>query len=219
MSKTTAPLLSFGASGAIAKTQVYASWRGIPYARRYVVPGNPNTDAQKQTRNTFGWLNQVWKLFDPSVQAPWTLFSKGRPFFNRNAFISSNLSALRGTTDDPAMDLSGMVVSPGANGGLAAANITTADDAAHGLTITLTAPALPAGWSITKAHFVALKQQAAETDKFYTSHYAFDAADPYTTTFAAIGAGTYAAFGYFEYMKPDGSTAFSPSLYHAQIVA
>jgi hypothetical protein len=219
MAKTTAPLLSFNASGQIAKTQVYGSWRGIPYGRRYVVPSNPNTASQQQTRGVFSFLNGMWKVVNPNVQNPWTLFSKGRPFFNRNAWISRNLPGLRGTTGSPSMDLSTMIVSPGANGGLAAAGIATASGGAGALTITLTAPDLPDGWSITNAHFLAKKQVEAETSTDYTSEYQSDNSDPYTGVYAGLATGTYACFGFFEFMKPDGSTAYSPSLYHQQAVA
>jgi len=55
MPKTTAPLLSFDARGQIAHTQVYSSWRGRPYVRRYSVGTNPNTSDQQLTRNAFTW--------------------------------------------------------------------------------------------------------------------------------------------------------------------
>lgn len=219
MAKTTAPLLSFGGSGAIAKTQVYASWRGVKYARRYVVPANPNTASQGQTRGVFSFLNGFWKVLNPNVQAAWTLFSKGRPFFNRNAFISQNLPGLRGTTGSPEMDMATAVMSPGANGGLAAASISPASSGAGTAQITLVAPDLPSGWTITKAHFIAKKQVEPATSLDYTSEYAFDATDPYVGSFTGLATGTYDCFGFFEYLKPDGSTAYSPSLYASQVVA
>jgi hypothetical protein len=219
MAKTTAPLLSFGGSGQIAKTQVYSTWRGIKYARRYVVPANPNTEAQQQTRGVFSFLNAVWKLANPELQAPWTLFSKGRPFTNRNAWIQKNLSGLRGTTVTPATTLALMIASPGANAGLAAASFSTADAGSEDITATLVAPTLPSGWTITKQHAIAIKQQAADTGDTYVSYYAFDATTPYAASIDVGAAGTYAVFSWFEYLKPDGSTAYSPSLYAAQVVA
>ena len=33
MAKTTAPLFGFGATGSLAKSIVFASWRGVGYAR------------------------------------------------------------------------------------------------------------------------------------------------------------------------------------------
>lgn len=50
MAKLKAPLLSFGASGAIAKTVVFFPWKGINAARQYVVPANPKSDDQEIQR-------------------------------------------------------------------------------------------------------------------------------------------------------------------------
>ncbi|GAI97628.1 unnamed protein product, partial [marine sediment metagenome] len=50
MAKVKAPLLSFGASGAIAKAIVYFPWKGLNVAREYVVPANPKSDAQNIQR-------------------------------------------------------------------------------------------------------------------------------------------------------------------------
>ena len=219
MAKATAPLLSFEASGQIGKTQVYAKWRGVPYARRYTIPSNPKSDSQKATRGVFSWCNGVWKQMDPNVQAVFTAFAKGRPFTDRNAFINKNLSALRGTDAVPATTLAGGIMSPGANAGLAAASIVTTDDGAHGLTVTINPPAVPDGWTIVKVHAVVFVQANANTSVDYSSTYGHADADPWEVAFAAIGAATYACFGFVEYTKPDGSTAYSPSKYAQQIVA
>jgi len=50
MAKLTAPLFSFGASGALAKALVYFPWKGINAVRSYVVPANPQTAAQVTQR-------------------------------------------------------------------------------------------------------------------------------------------------------------------------
>ena len=43
MAKVNAPLLSFGASGKLANSLVFMKWKGIPTARRWLVPANPKT--------------------------------------------------------------------------------------------------------------------------------------------------------------------------------
>lgn len=219
MAKTTAPLLSFEAAGQIGKTQVYGKWRGIPYARRYTIPANPNTESQQATRGCFGWCNGVWKQLSPNVQAVFTLFSKGRPFTNRNAFISKNLSGLRGTDAVPATTLAAAILSPGANAGLAALSISTEDEGDHTLNITINPPEVPDGWTVVKVHVVAFVQANANTSTTYISYYGSAAADPWLVNLEGEGAATYACFGFVEYTKPDGSTAYSPSLYASQIVA
>lgn len=50
MSKVTAPLFSFTARGALAKSIVYFPWKGVAAVRSYVVPANPNTAAQATQR-------------------------------------------------------------------------------------------------------------------------------------------------------------------------
>jgi len=219
MAKTTAPLLSFGGSGQIGKTQVYSSWRGVKYARRYVIPANPQSSEQTSTRSVFSWLNGVWKQLNPSVQAAWTLFAKGRPFTDRNSWISQNLADLRGTLAVPVTVITSIIASPGANAGLAAAGVSSASGGAGALAVTLTAPTLPTGWAIVKAHCVAFIQQDAHVSLNYNSFYQSDATSPYVPTFSGLATGTYVYSAFFEYTKPDGSTAYSPSLNGTQAVA
>jgi hypothetical protein len=129
------------------------------------------------------------------------------------------LSALRGTTAEPGTDLSGLVMSPGANAGLAAASIVTEDHGDHTLDITINPPDLPDDWTVTQVIAVALKQQAADTGTDYETYFGTANANPWTVNLAGFGAGTYACFGLVQYTKPDGSTAYSPSLYKEQVVA
>lgn len=56
MAKVKAPLLSFSASGQIAKTQVYFPWKGINAVRKHVVPTNPKSTAQVEQR---GWVTEA----------------------------------------------------------------------------------------------------------------------------------------------------------------
>ena len=50
MAKLTAPLFSFGASGAIGKSLVFFPWKGINAVRQFVIPANPKTTAQATQR-------------------------------------------------------------------------------------------------------------------------------------------------------------------------
>lgn len=56
MAKVTAPLMSFTASGAIAKALVFFPWKGINAVRQYVIPTNPDTDPQRIQR---GYLREL----------------------------------------------------------------------------------------------------------------------------------------------------------------
>lgn len=50
MAKVVAPLFGFSASGAIAKTIIYMSWKGINDVRQYVIPANPQSTDQTAQR-------------------------------------------------------------------------------------------------------------------------------------------------------------------------
>lgn len=219
MAKTVAPMLSFEGSGQVAKTMVYGSWRGVKYVRRYVTPANPNSANQRQTRSVFSWLSSVWKLLDPAAQAVWTAFAKGQPLTDRNAWNKFNIPAINGDAGAPDAVITTLIGSPGVNGGLAPAAVVLSDGGGHSAVATMTAPTLPAGWSITAAHAFAIKQQDPHSGTFFTSYYGMDAAAPYAPSMALGAAMTAVVTSWFEFMKPDGSTAYGPSSTAAIVVA
>lgn len=206
MAVTRAPLLSFGASGQIGKTQVYANWRGIPYARQLTKPANPKTSGQVSTRSVFSFLTQIWKLAPALAQAPWTANASGRPYTNRNKFISVNLPVLREETD-----LQNFIGSPGANGGLAPASIAAAF-AGGDVTVTLGEPSLPVGWTITNAVAWAIVDGDPHSSVLINSAAAGDAMTPYAPVISGLAAGDYIVTAWFVYTTTDGKTAYGPSL-------
>jgi hypothetical protein len=208
MSRITAPLLSFGASGAIAKTQVYATWKGRPYVRRYAIPSNPNTTDQQETRNTFAWLNNVWKYMPSGAIGAWQAYGQNNRFTDRNGFIKRNLSDLRTQAD-----LANFLFSPSANGGIAAAGIA-ATPGAGSLTLTLTAPTLPSGWTIVKAIAACIRQQDPQSGALYVVTSAEDATSPYTglALTGLTSAQVYVYGGWFQFQKPDTSYAYGEAL-------
>jgi len=60
MAKLKGPLFSLGASGSLAKTIVFAVWKGIKYARTHVVPANPQSADQTTQRDNFTALVTEW---------------------------------------------------------------------------------------------------------------------------------------------------------------
>lgn len=196
MSKVTAPLLSFSGAGQIAKTQVYASWKGRPYVRRYVIPANPRSTGQTETRNTFAFLNNVWKVAPSDFIAPWTAFAKGKVLTNRNAWLSKNVGVLRALTD-----LTGITLSPGAAGGLTVTPVITA--ASQSFTVALTAPdPLPPGWAITEAVAVAIQSQNPQSGTAYTITAATDNTTPYSVSLTGLlGTTEYMVGAWFVYQR------------------
>jgi len=206
MARVTGPLLSLGGSGAIAKTQVYSSWRGIPYARQYVKPANPNTLGQQSTRTIFSFLNSMWKLAPANIQAPWTANAKGKQFTDRNKFIGDNVKLMREETD-----IAELVLSPGANGGMVAGGLTPTP-AAGQITAVLTAPDLPAGWTIDNAVLAVTPDVDPTSAQPGAITVMTDAATPYSVIFTTLDAGDWLLSGWFVYTKADGKKAYGPAL-------
>lgn len=207
MARITGPLLSLDASGTLAKTLTFSKWRGIKYVRQRVVPENPNTTEQAETRNVFKMLVEAWKLAPTLVVTPWDTHALGRPFTGRNKFIGDNVSVLRNEAN-----LDNMIVSPGARGGLPPNSILSAADVA-GITVTFTQPAVPTGWSLIAAIAAVIKDQDASVAFLDVWTANEDTSDPFTEV-ALTGLDTvlYQVFGWNQWTKPDGATAYSVSL-------
>lgn len=207
MAKVRAPLLSFGAGGQIAQVQVYASWKGRPYARQYVIPANPNTAAQQSTRNVFIAANRLWKTAPALLTAPWDRFATGQVLTGRNAFASSYISSLRGQ-----VDMTNLVFSPGAKGGLVAAGIAVTPGV-DTLTVDLTAPPLPSGWTIQAGVAAAIPDDDPAAPASFTITAGEDLATPFSIALAGLTvAGLYRVGGWFRYLKPDSTIAYGASL-------
>ena len=210
MAKLTGPLLSFGARGQIGKAMVVAKWRGIDYARQYVVPANPQTTAQQLNRSMFAMLREMWKLSPAAVRAPWTSFAQGRPFLPVNKYVGENIRLLNGTTD-----LQAMIMSPGAKGGLPPSSVSAAAGGATGeIDVTVNVPTqLPDGWSITEIAATAVVDQIP-TGLFSGNYVADTEANPANdiTLTGFQAAEDCVAFGWVVYEKPDGTLAYSVSV-------
>ena len=70
------PLFSVSASGKFANTVVFGNWKGINFAREYVIPGNPSTTQQQQIRGYFKTAANAWKAENQTVKAAWTQYVK-----------------------------------------------------------------------------------------------------------------------------------------------
>lgn len=209
MGKTTAPLLSFGARGAVAQSIVYSQWKGIPYARRYVIPANPRTNKQTTVRSLFAKLSTMWLLAPPLLRAPFEANAQGRPYTPVNRFTGLNVKGIDTTT--PPTDMSFFQGSPGARGGLPPAGVVFSGGSGT-VTATFTAPQIPDGWSITQAVLAVFEDQDP-TDIFTGSiETAFDASDPYAPVVSGLSAGDYVGTAWLEWERPDGLAAYSTSL-------
>lgn len=210
MAKLTAPLLSFGGAGQLAKSMVYASWKGIPYARRYVIPANPKTTAQMVTRNMFKTLNQMWLLMPSVGKEPWIARAQGRPLTAVNAFIQSNIRGV--DTSAPPTDWADFIGSAGAKGGLPPASLGLGHTA-NTITATIGSPAIPDGWTIEEAQGIAFKDGDPQVSFVGTIQAQTDATSTYSLVFTGLSATTdYVVSVWLKWNRPDGSFAYSTSL-------
>lgn len=208
MAKTTGPLLSLDGSGTIAKSLTFSRWRGVKYARQRVVPENPNTVGQAETRNVFAMLVGAWKLAPAIVSIPWDTNALGRPLTGRNSFIGQNVKVLRNQTTNALM-----IGSPGARGGLPPNSIAVAAGVGQ-LTVTFTNPAAPVGWTLVAAQAATVKDQDPSVAFVGVWTAAEDTVAPMdTVVLTGLGTGTLRrVFGWLKWTKPDGRTAYSVSL-------
>lgn len=204
MARTTGPLLSFGASGAIAKTQVYSTWRGIQYARRYAVPANPQTVDQMSTRNVFKWANASWLYLPAIAVEPWTAYAKGRAFVARNGWVSRCVALLRSETD--LLLLEG---SPGVAGGLPPVSaIATAGVGT--VTVAVVAPTVPSGWALTAAQGICVKSADAHLPFAPPVAALEDLTSTYSLAFTGLTAGSlYVTSSWFKWDRGGGKVAYS----------
>ncbi len=203
MATTSGPLLSFDARQSLGKTIVYSSWKGISYARRWVLPANPKTAAQTDTRNTFKWLMAVWTFMPAAVQESWNAYAEGQPMTGRNALAKFNVAQLKNDAD-----LTDFLFAPSAKSGPIDGGMTVTPGAGQ-LTIALTAPTLPVGWTIVQAVAAAIRQQDPQTGTLYTVTAGTDATTPYSIVLTGLTAAqVHRVGGWFKYQKPDLSFAY-----------
>lgn len=207
MAKVTAPFLSMGASGTIGDIMTVASWRGVPYVRRHVIPANPQSTAQTLTRNIFANLNTRWKQGGPLMRAPWDRFAVGQKFVGRNSYMGKNLNLIRGEAD---MDL--YLGSPGAKGGLPCSTLVLTTVAALGIEAAITAPAPPTGWTLTSGIATCFIDQTPEAAVGDIVQEDEQVAIPGDCTFTGLTATTYQVQAWLKWAKPDASVAYGASI-------
>lgn len=207
MAKVTAPLLSFGARGQIGKSVVFAKWRGVDYARQRVIPANPRTIAQQETRGVFRVMSQIWTLAPEAWKTVWNAFASGRPFTGRNALMGQNIEALDGETD-----FTKFVFSPGAKGGLPPEAISLAGGSGS-ITATVTLPDVPPGWTLVAGLAVAIFDQDPATAYAAPVGFTREESDPTEIEITGLTEpGDYVAGVFLEWTKASGDTAYSIAL-------
>lgn len=209
MAKTTAPLFGFAATGSLGQSIVFASWRGVNYARRHVVPANPKTAAQTVTRTTFATLREMWKIMPPDGRTPWDAFASGRKFLGLNAFIGENMRVVRGDGD-----FKDFIGSPGARGGLPPTTVGFAQGSSTGeIDFTFTNPTPPSGWVLDSETSLAFPDQDPEVVFGGPLVVGNDDPPTGTNTLAGLGANvSCVCSGWITWVKPNLDLAYSVSV-------
>lgn len=147
MAKVTGPLFSMSASGSLAKTIVFAGWKGRPYVRKLVTPRNPKSGSQVGVRSMFKFLAQEWAGISGADQASWEDRADQTIISSFNAYMASNQRRWRDFNTPTMVDPPSMVgVAPTGPTGTA-----TPDGRAMILEITDTVTAPDWGYAIFRS--------------------------------------------------------------------
>ena len=90
MVKLAGPAMSLAASGTLAGTLTFATWKGRPYARSRVIPSNPKSGGQVGMRSMFSFLAKEWAGLSAPNKASWEDRASAAAVSTFNAYMSYN---------------------------------------------------------------------------------------------------------------------------------
>lgn len=91
MVKVKAPFGGISASGTLGGAFVFASTKGVQYARSHAVPSNPRSALQIATRAMMAFLGARWSELTSEQQDSWDAATVGAGASDFNAFIKTNM--------------------------------------------------------------------------------------------------------------------------------
>lgn len=207
MAKITGGLFSLDASGTIADTLTYSKWKGIGYARQRVIPANPRSTDQTDTRQVFSFLQSLYKRLPAIGSEPWIAAAVGNPMTPINVFLKHNISGLRSQ-----IDLDNMVLSPGNAGGLPPVTMILTPGSGT-ITVAITAPSPPAGWTLTAAQAIAVKDQDPHDAVEEAPQAGEDLSSAYSIVLSGLTtAAPYQVGGWLKWLTSTGRVAYSVAL-------
>jgi hypothetical protein len=95
MVKVDGPMLSFTASGTLADTVTFSTWKGRAYARTRVIPKNPQSASQTGIRQMMEFLTRQWTSISAANKASWEALADQEQVSPFNSYIGRNLSRWR----------------------------------------------------------------------------------------------------------------------------
>lgn len=138
MVKVYGPAMSLAASGTLANTLTFSSWKGRSYVRERVIPSNPQSGLQTGFRSMFKFLSQNWAGLSAANQATYQTLADASVISPFNAFMAFNqlrwrrfLSPSQETPPDEAGSVGTYTAGdPAATGGVASVTIAHTIDLA-----------------------------------------------------------------------------------------
>ncbi len=210
MARLTAPLLSLTASGTIANSLTYATWKGIPYVRTRVIPANPKSAAQQEVRGIFSTLNEMWKRMPLIARQPFIDAANGQPMTSRNKHIQANVKIL---IDETTLDKLVMSIA----GGSAVIPDSVTPDVATPLHLKVTAaePTAPAGYT-WKSLEVAAIADGDPSPVITLTTYADTIVDPITGVDLTVPADDYQYAAWAIWTRDSDSKEFASAAVRGQ---
>lgn len=147
MVKVNGPMMSFDASGTLAKTATFSKWKGRNYVRSRVIPANPQSAAQVSMRSMMKFLSQIWAGLTAGNKATWDTLAAADAVSPFNSFIGANMArwnSFKGPTKETPAAEAGA-------GGAAPTTTPTAGVKEITLSIADGAPAPAWGWLIHRS--------------------------------------------------------------------
>jgi hypothetical protein len=102
-----------GASGQFGKSLVAASWKGVAYMRRYVIPANPQTAMQSAVRAAMRLLGASWAPMSAADKALWEAEVDG-PATGLNMWTKASLPSMRDNKGPLRLPTGGIATAPAA---------------------------------------------------------------------------------------------------------
>lgn len=214
MARLIAPLLSLGASGQIGNAIVFAEWKGLPYARRYVIPENPQSTAQTEVRNVFTTLSDMWKRMPALARAPFAAYVTGIALTDRNRHIQRNVVPLRADGN-----FTGYFWSCGTGQGIPLASFVTTPGV-NRINCTMVLPTAPVGHTLYSAVLAAVLTGDPTDGIIRTVLADQDLTGAANPRIINVPAGTYATGGWLIWTRDsDGTLWYSEALRSSVLIA
>lgn len=95
MARVLGPAFSLAAYGSLGRAIAYTNTRGRPQVRKFTIPGDPFTLAQRPNRMLLRFAGNAWRTLAPADQATWQTLADQNRYSPFNAYTATNLRRLR----------------------------------------------------------------------------------------------------------------------------